>query len=104
MGTPKVAQSPITWHQFQDLMRAIGFEMRANDPKAKGVIFEAVEGDALSLQLKAPVTIKYPTYVARDGVTPAFERDYVVDLLTQMTGNGDEDAILTLIAKRRFDA
>lgn len=101
-GMVTVASSPITWPHFQHVMRGMGYEMLKHDPDNGAVVFR-LAADAPTEGLKNPVSVMYPDYVSGDGITPAYEKSYVIDLMTQIGGANGGKAILTIIANRRWD-
>lgn len=103
MAKPPKAQNPITWLTFQAVMSDFGYEMVKHTESGDGVVFRLTP-DAVTEGFKNPVTVTMPDWVASDGITPAYERDYVVDLLTQLTGNNGGKSIVTILAKRQIDS
>jgi hypothetical protein len=88
------------WVPFQAIMSDFGYEMISHDNAKTGVIFKIKEG-ANSQGWTSPVTIKYPDSFASDGITPAYEKDYVIDLINQLRGkNGQYEPIAKIIANR----
>jgi len=98
----KIASTPITWHHFQDMMRQLGYEMLSNSPEHDGVVFK-LTGDGPTEGLRNPITVSYPDCVAKDGKTPAYEKNMVIDLLTQIFGGNGDKALFTLIANRHWN-
>lgn len=102
MSKKKRAKSPIDWLSFQHLMSSIGYEMRSHTEDRNGIIFRLRSG-ANTEGLKNPVTVDYPDFVASDGESPAYEKNYVVDLINQISGGNGGKAVTTFLANRRFD-
>jgi hypothetical protein len=99
----QIAFSPIEWHVFQALMSDFGYEMVAHVPGEDAVIFGLKPG-APTEGYRNPVTVSYPDCVSKDGVTPAYERDFVIDMITQALGADGDKVIATILAKRHFSA
>lgn len=97
-----IANSPITWRAFQEIMRSFGYEMLAHDKGGTGVIFRLANAEHFD-GLEPYVTILHPDCVTTDG-TPAYEKNYVIDLVKEIMGQHAEKAIFTLLAERRLDS
>jgi hypothetical protein len=97
------AVSPVTWNETQDIMGQLGYQLVSHNKAGRFATFR-LTGDGLTEGMRNPVTIAHPDWVAADGITPAYERDYLVDLLNQVFGgNGGAKTIMTLLANRRAE-
>lgn len=83
-------------------MRSFGYEMLKHNPGQSTITFRLVNTEHFD-GLEALVTVMYPEKVAEDGKTPAFETEYVVDLINEIMGEHGEIA-LTILARRNFDS
>jgi len=92
------AISPITWVEAQDFLRQLGYGLMSHDSANRVTTFRL---SAEAEGKRNPITIAHPDWVCDDGATPAYERDYFVDMLAQaLGGNGDSRAIMTMLATR----
>lgn len=99
----KPALNPVTWLETQEIMGQLGYQLVSHNSAGRFATFR-LSGKGPTEGMRNPVTIAHPDWVAADGVTPAYERDYLVDLLNQIFGmNGGPKAIMTLLANRRVD-
>lgn len=84
-------------------MSNFGYEMVSHTREQDGVLFR-LRPDVPTEGMKNPVTVIYPDCVANDGKTPAYEKDYVIDLITQITGGNGGKSVAIIQATRHFDA
>jgi hypothetical protein len=97
-----ITYAPIMWESFQTIMSDFGYEMVSHNPEKTGVVFRIKAGQE-SDRRASPITIKYPDSFAPDGVTPAYEKDYVIDLIKEMLGQNGHESIAKIIAKRSMN-
>ena len=83
-------------------MSDFGYDMVKHEKNGGGVIFR-LRADVNTEGKKNPVTIRYPDFVMSDGKTPAFERSYVIDLLSHTLGVGDNEVVARIIARRQLN-
>ena len=100
MGENVAANYPITWVEAQSLLSQFGYALSSKDTANCCATFR-LTGEGRTEGLKNPITIKFPDFVSTDGETPAYERDYIVDLLTQITGGNGSKPVATFLALRR---
>jgi hypothetical protein len=95
------AEVPIKFIQFQHAMAELGYDLISRDPKGPGVLFRA---NKVALDAGRPpvLTTNAPDFVDYDGVSPAYEKAYVVDLLSQLIDDNDPGGS-RLLARRNFD-
>lgn len=99
----EIAKSPVTWVETQKIMSDLGYDFASHNGAGRFAVFR-LRANAITEGLRNPVTVAHPDWVAHDGKTPAYERDYLVDLLNQVLGgNGATKAITTLLANRRLE-
>jgi hypothetical protein len=83
-------------------MRRFGYEMLSREKDGTGVIFRLMNAEHFD-GLEPFVTILPPDCVTTDG-TPAYEKNYVIDLVKEIMGEHGEKAIFTLLAERHMDS
>lgn len=93
------ALKPITWVEMQDLLDQLGFQLLALD-QTKGTARFGPKDLSKAAPLKSPIAIALPDFVAADGRTPAYERDYVVDLINQIFGGNGGKVLASFLAKK----
>lgn len=98
-----IAGRPISWTAFQEIMGELGYEMTKKDPANRRIIFKLKMG-ASTEGLKNPVSIAFPDYSTRDQKEAAYEKDYVIDLITQIAGQNGGESLATFYADRRMDS
>ena len=99
---PNQSKALISGFAFQAIMSDLGYDIIKRDPHTKCWVFR-LRRDAHTEGFRNPVTVAEPNWVGPDG-NAAFERDYVIDLLNLIVGNGHGNSITTILAKRRFDS
>jgi hypothetical protein len=95
-----VAIFPITWIEAQGVFGQLGYGVVSHDA-ANSTVTLRLTGEGRTEGLRNPVTIKRPDFVCDDRSTPAYERDYIVDLISQMTGGNGGKPLATFFANRR---
>jgi len=100
MTEKKMATYPITWVEAQAILGQFGYALASHNGVGGCATFR-LTGEGRTEGLKNPITVAYPDFVAADGKTPSFERDYLVDLLTHATGGNGGKPIATFFANRR---
>jgi hypothetical protein len=98
----KQAIVPVSWIRFQSIMAQLGYEMISHDTKSGGVIFRLRQG-TVTEGLKNPVTVAAPDCMSSDGITPVYEKDYVIDLITMIAGGNGGISHFTFAATRDED-
>jgi hypothetical protein len=98
MSKPR-AMKPITWPEMQAILSQLGYEFLSHD-HTEGCARFALRQGALTENMKNPITIDHPDFVATDDSTAAYERDYVVDLLNHLFGGNGGKAIAVILANR----
>ena len=93
------ASKPVTWVEMQAVMAQLGYDLLSHDNTNCCARFALRQG-ARTENMKNPITVAHPDFVGADGVTAAYERDYVVDLLNQLSGGNGGKALMTLLANR----
>ena len=93
----KQASKPVSWVEMQAVMGQLGYDLLSHD-NTKGCARFALRQGARTENMRNPVTIAHPDFLGTDGVTPAYERDYVVDLLNQLFGGNGGKALMTILA------
>lgn len=100
MAEKKIATYPITWIEAQSILSDFGYALASKD-SAKSCATFRLTGEGRTEGLKNPITVAFPDFLAGDGKTLAYERDYLVDLLTQVTGGNGAKPVATFYANRR---